>query len=178
MLGLSLLLLLPAARASGQLFYRDPLTPREAAQLRNAADNPGKKVMLLLRDAARRLGNFERLRHGHSTGRRPQMYRMLREYRLILRELDDNLDNMVSGPRNSFMGKVKPQKPLRRVIAAEQHFAAELRRIRADSSPSDLASYHFELQNCMDSTHDSMANAQDDLKTVQSKKKKKKAQHG
>lgn len=174
-LGLCLLLALAgASRARGQLFQRDPLTHREANQLRKAAGDPGKRIALLLRDAGRRLGEFEQFRHSHGEGRRPRMYRMLRQYRLIISELDDNVDQMTSGRKTSFMGKRKPAKPLRRVMKAENGFLSELLHIRSASSPADLASYHFELSNCVDRTRESLSNTRDDLREAQKPRKKKK----
>ena len=171
---LGALLLVTAGQASAQLFQRDPLTRSEANALRQAAGNPAKRINLLLRDAARRLGRFEHIQHGHGEGRRDKMYRLLQNYRTIISELDDNIDQMVSGRRTEFMGKVKPAKPLKQVIRTETGFLAQLQHIRASSLPSDLASYHYELQNCLDRTRESLSNAKDDLTAARAKAKKTK----
>lgn len=157
------------ARAPAQV-GRDPLTPDEASQLQDAAGDLDKRVDLLLQFARQRLTEFESVRTAspRPPDRANTLYELLREYEEILPELDDNIDEMADGYHTSETGSTKYSLPkvLTKVIDAETAMRRSLTSIQTESSASDLATYHFELQDCFDTTDDSLANArqtQDDL---------------
>ncbi|TAN21511.1 MAG: hypothetical protein EPN33_12935 [Acidobacteria bacterium] len=156
-------LLLFATAASSQILGRDPLTPQEADQVRNTADQLNQRVPLLLSFAQVRLDQFEKIRAAPATspGRSAQLYLMLQQYRAILAEYDDAVDDLASPPQPGGP-KYKVGKVLDGVIKAEQAMLAHLQQIQNNSSSADLASYHFELQNCLDATNDSLQNAEQD----------------
>lgn len=162
--------------AAAQLPGRDPLTPSEADAMRNAAGNPGKRVDLLLGDAGQRLGRLESLQNSNLPGRLSSMHLMLREYREILNELDDNFDEWMSGHTTSEMaGRPKIKKPLRKAIAAEGGFLKTLAAVRAHSSPADLQTYRFALSDAQDATRSDIQDAQEDLTEIQQRKAQEKA---
>ena len=160
-----LLGLMLSAPAAAQL--RDPLTPAEADQVRNTAGNMDKRVPLLLQFAQLRLDRFEQVRSAspRPPDRTAQLYALLRQYKAILPELDDAVDDLSSGETTSESAHPKYNVPkvLTPAIAALQKMQSQLQHLQTDSTPADLATYHFELQDCLDATGDSLQNAQQDL---------------
>lgn len=170
------ILMLAALAAGAQLPGRDPLTHSEADAMRNAAGHPGKRVQLLLQDAGERLARLQSLQSSYLQGRLTTMHLMLREYREILDELDDNFDEWMSGHTTSEMsGKPKLKKPLDEAIAAEQGFLKTLAEVRAKSSPSDLETYRFALSDARDATNGDIQDQQSDLAEIQRRKAESKA---
>lgn len=160
-----LLGLILCAPALSQL--RDPLTPAEADQVRNTAGNLDKRVPLLLQFAQERLTRFDQVRTAspRPPDRANQLYALLRQYKAILPELDDAVDDLAAGDTTSESAhrKYNVPKVLTPAIAALQKMQTLLQRLQTDSTPADLATYHFELQDCLDVTGDSLQNAQQDL---------------
>lgn len=149
-------------QAAAQIPVRDPLTPQEAEQVRNTAGRLDQRVPLLLRFAGQRLAQLEQVRAGSAPGRLAQMYALLRQYQEILPELNDAMDDL-SAPPSPGAPQYKVAKVLGPVIKQENALLAQLQHIQSSSSPGDLATYHFELQNCIDATRDSLQNAKDDV---------------
>jgi hypothetical protein len=149
--------------AAAQTF--DPLTPQEADQVRDTAGQLNKRVPLLLHFAKERLDHFEQIRTAASApaDRNATLYGLLRQYRAILPEVDDAVDDLASGQKTSLTdGKTHPKRVLDGAIATERQLNALLLHIQSASSPADLANYHFELQDCLDATQDSLQNAIED----------------
>ncbi|MGH9415399.1 MAG: hypothetical protein ACRD01_02115 [Terriglobales bacterium] len=145
----------PALRAQ----VRDPLTAAEANQVRDTADKLDKRVPLLLSFAQLRLTRFEQVRTAAppAPDRDNELYDLLRQYHAILPELDDAVDDLVAaGPK-----QYKIPKVLEALIKGENALLASLQHIQTASAPADLANYHFELQDCVDRTTDSLQNAED-----------------
>ncbi len=164
----------PALRA--QLPGRDPLTRGEANAMRSAAGNPGKRVKLLLKFAGQRLSRLQSLQASHLPGRRSTMHLMLRQYREILNELDDNFDTWMSGWRTSEMsGPPKLKKPLHQAIKAEQGFLITLAAVRKHSTPAELRTYRFALSDAQDATRSHIKDAQDDWAEIQHRQAEQKA---
>jgi hypothetical protein len=159
---LALALLLAAAPAVPAVaqFY-DPLTRAEADQVRHTAGHLDKRPALLLGFARDRLERFARLRAAAPPppARRARLYSLLRQYHAILNEADDAVDDLVSA-RAQYRNT---PKVLRQTVALELALQAQLQAIRAASTPADLASYHFELDDCLDLTADCLQNARDAL---------------
>ncbi|MGH9533667.1 MAG: hypothetical protein ACRD2E_02280 [Terriglobales bacterium] len=152
-----------ATAAMAQLPGRDPLTSREADAMRQAAGHPGKRVDLLLQFAGERLSRLQTLQSSNLPGRLSSMHLMLREYREILDELDENFDEWMSGRRTSEMaGPPKLKKPLHHAIQAEQQFLTTLATVRSHSTPAGLQTYRFALSDARDATRGDIQDAQDD----------------
>lgn len=155
-----------AAPARAQML-RDPLTPAEAEQVRNTAGQLDHRIPLLLKFAEARLTAFEQLRIAspRPPGRDAQLYDLLRQYKEIVPELDDAIDDLSDGATTSESSgkKYNLRKILDPAIAAVTRLQEELRHIQTASSPADLGNYHFALQDCLDVTSDSLQNAQEAL---------------
>ncbi|MGH9468628.1 MAG: hypothetical protein ACRD1Y_14865 [Terriglobales bacterium] len=162
--GLVLAALLVGFLAAAQIPGRDPLTPQEADQVRNTAGELNRRIPLLLRFAQERVTRFARVRRQprSAPGRSARMYALLRQYQEILPELNDAMDELAANPRPPGGPKYNVRKILDPVIATEQHLATVLQNIQQSSSAADLATYRFELQNCLDATRDSLQNAEQD----------------
>lgn len=146
----------------------DPLTSDESDQVRNTADRLDKRVELLLGFAQQRLDRFQALHAGHDIDRESLMHSMLEQYSAILRETEDNVDDLVAGKVTGEMSKpVKPAKPLAKFIATEKLLLASLQQIQSASTAVDLANYRFELDDALDITKESLDDAQKDLADVQ-----------
>ncbi|MGH9519062.1 MAG: hypothetical protein ACRD2D_05405, partial [Terriglobales bacterium] len=128
---------------------RDPLTPAEADQIRNTAGNLDKRVPLLLHFAQERLARFEQIRTAspRPPDRAARLYAQLRQYKAILPEMDDAVDDLASGEITSESSHPKYNVPkvLTPVVTALQQMQADLQRLQKESSPADLATFHFEL---------------------------------
>lgn len=163
-LDLSLALLLGLGLILGaQIPGRDPLTPQEADQIRNTAGQLNKRIPLLLQFAQERIVRFEKVRASPraTPGRSARLYALLRQYHEILPELDDAADDLASPPGPGGL-KYNVGKVLGKAMQTEQAMFTELQQIQTSSSAADLAAYHFELQNCLDRTRDSLQNAEQD----------------
>lgn len=135
----------------------DPLSRDEGDALRDTADKLDQRVKLLLQFATARITTFTTVRDAspRPPGRDDQLYGLLRQYRAILPEFDDAVDDMSSQPKQYKVAKV-----LDEAIAGLQALATTLQHIQASSTPADMANYHFILQDCVDTTSESLQNAQ------------------
>jgi hypothetical protein len=159
-------LVLAMVGASAAAQARDPLTPQEAEQVRDTAGKLDKRVPLLLQFAGARLQQFEQVRTAvpGAADRADRLYALLRQYAAILPELDDAVDDLADSRDDKDGPHYNVGKVLGKAITDLQQLQAQLQHIQANSAPADLASYHFELQNCLDATQDSLQNAQGLLK--------------
>lgn len=155
-------LLLAVLGLSAAAQVRDPLTPQEADQVRDTADKLDKRVPLLLQFAGARLQQFEQVRTAGpaAADRAEKLYTLLRQYAAILPELDDAVDDLADTRDDKNGPHYKVDKVLGKAITDLQQLQAMLQHIQSSSSAADLATYHFELQNCLDATQDSLQNAQ------------------
>lgn len=157
---LALVLAAVGFRAAAQV--RDPLTPQEADQVRDTAGKLDKRVALLVQFAGARLQQFEQLRTAAQAApdRDSRLYTLLRQYAAILPELDDAVGDLADSREDKNGPHYKVDKVLSKAVADLQQLQATLQHIQSSSSAADLATYHFELQNCLDATNDSLQNAQ------------------
>jgi len=160
----ALLLAFLAIRTGAQV--RDPLTPQEADQVRETAGKLDQRVPLLVQFAGERLRQFEQVRTAAPApaDRASRLYALLQQYAAILPELDDAVDDLGDSRDDKNGPHYKVGKVLGKAVADLQQLQATLQQIQSSSSPADLATYHFELQNCLDATRDSLQNAQGLLK--------------
>jgi hypothetical protein len=155
--------------------HHDPLSAAEADQVREASDDPAKRLKLFTDFARQRLANFEEIRKGNAPDRSSKLYQLLEEYEDIVKEMDDNLDSYMSGHVTGEM-QIKPKlrQPVQLTIQADQQFLADLKRIQQASSSSDLQSYQDQLGDCISSTQDSLKAAQDDLAEIGKREQREK----
>jgi len=145
------LFLFAAAMASGQR-HRDPFTPPEVDQIRDASWEPEQRLALYVKFARARLVALEQMRSDPKTKDRPQQtHDKLDDFLLIYDELNDNIDTYVDR-RNDI------RKPLKVIMDADTEFQAKLRALKdaAGVPAEEVKQYEFILTNALD-TLDSSA---------------------
>ncbi len=154
----ALALLLLAAPLFAQQ-RRDPLTPPEVDQLRDAMLDPVERLKLYVKFARERINKLEQMRADpKTTGRAQQTHDMLQDFLDVYDELDDNVDMYVDR-------KDDIRKPLKTIIEADTEFAAKLRAIQdsANTDASEARQYQFLLTNAIEAVD---SGAEDHRKTL------------
>jgi hypothetical protein len=155
------LLLLPGTATLAQR-HRDPFTPPEIDQIRDASWEPQLRLALYVKFARARLVALEQMRSDPKTKNRPQQtHDRLDDFLLIYDELNDNIDTYVDRKNDI-------RKPLKVVIDADTEFQAKLLALRnaADVAPEEAKQYEFVLTNTLD-TLDTSAEEHRKLMTEQ-----------
>jgi chromosome segregation ATPase len=163
------LLALPAAAAR-----RDPLTEAETDQLREVADEPPRKLKLLITFTEQRLQAAEALRATPQADpeRGRQLHDLLEDFGSLVDELSDNVDAYAK--RNEDL-----RKPLAQIVTATNNYAARLRDLKTAASATPAAvkeskAYLFALEDAIDSVNSGLRNAQELLEEQNEQFKKKK----
>ncbi|HXR97969.1 MAG TPA: hypothetical protein VN709_09015 [Terriglobales bacterium] len=146
---------------------RDPLTPVEADRIRDTAGSLDQRVAVLLQFAQARLTQFDKVRNAspRPPDRETKLYELLRQYNAILPEAEDALDDVLSGggtsatSSDSAVKKYNVPKVLKATLASLSRLSADLQRIQSSSTPADLATYHFVLDDCLSITNDFLQDA-------------------
>ncbi|MBZ5646737.1 MAG: hypothetical protein LAN37_05870 [Acidobacteriia bacterium] len=163
---LLVLLLLVAALASAQRLRRDPLTEAEADHLREVAQEPEKRIKLIIKFAQARLEAIEQLRGDPkmAEGRGKKIHDLLEDFTVIVDELDDNVD-MYAKRKDDI------SKSLGEVIIADGAFQSRLQALR-DAAQSDARNaqeskdYQYVLENAFEAVKSSEQDAQDLLREI------------
>jgi len=140
---------------------RDALTDAESDQLREVAQEPLKRFKLLIKFATERIDTVDRVKDEPKTpDRGKKMHTALEDFRQIIDELDDNIDDY-SGKQADL------RKPLTEVVAAESSFEARMKAIKEWSEDPkhtiDYKSYSFALQDALESVSLSLGDAKKTL---------------
>lgn len=114
-------LLIGLCAAAGAQSRHDPLNPREVDQMRECAQEPKKRIDLLISFAQERMLAIERLRSAAqpTTDNSGRIADFLADLAAIVDELDDNLE-MYNGHSEDL------RRPLRHVLDAEAEFLQKL----------------------------------------------------
>jgi predicted nucleic acid-binding Zn-ribbon protein len=139
------MLLLLALPASAQR-RRDPLTPLEIDQLRDAAQDADIRLKLYIIFARARLDALDKARAAAKAADRGQVtHDGLQDFLDVYDELDDNIQTFAD--RKSDLRKV-----LKFVLDADNEFQAKLRALKqsASASPEEIKQYDFLLDNSLD----------------------------
>ena len=153
----ALFVLLLAMAAPAQRRWHDPLTDAEADQMREVAQEPEKRIKLILKFAQARLQAIEQLRGDPkmAQGRGKQIHDLLQDFTVLVDQLGDNED--MYARRKDDISKV-----LGEVIVADSDFQLKLRALKdSGSDPKSAAefkSFDFALQ---DATEAVTSNEQD-----------------
>ena len=142
---LGVLLLMAAAAASAQQ-HRDPFTPSEIDQIRDASWEPQQRLALYMKFARARLVGLEQMRSDPKTKNRAQQtHDRLDDFVLIYDELNDNIDTYIDRKNDI-------RKPLKLIIDADSEFQAKLLALKdaADASAEEAKQYEFTLTNALD----------------------------
>ena len=155
---------------------RDPLTEPEVDQLRETAQEPDKRLKLMVKFARSRMLAIDQLRSDPklAQGRGERIHDLLEDFMNLMDEIDDNVDNY-SGKQSDI------RKSLKELVEADNEFQLKLRTLRDaaknDTKIADEAKeYEFVLDNTLEAVNQSVDSARktlDDQNEQFSKKKKK-----
>jgi hypothetical protein len=144
----ALLACVPLATAQRR---RDPLTPPEIDQIRDASWEPRQRLTLYVQFARARLVKLEQMRNDPKTqDRARQTHDLLDDFQLLYDELNDNIETYVDR-------KDDIRKPLKLIIEADTEFQAKLRALKdaAGVRPQEYQQYEFVLTNILDTVDSS-----------------------
>ena len=173
-LALALMMAAPPASTARE---RDPLTAAEVDQLREAAQEPEKRIKLLTDFARARLLAIEQMRADPklNENRGQQIHNLLTDFLNICESLEDNLD-MYSRQHADL------RKPLKQAIESYTDWQLRLRTLK-DAPKSDpkaaeeFKEYDFVLESASDAVNGGLDSAREMLeeqnKRKQEEKKKK-----
>jgi hypothetical protein len=142
--GLGLFLLTSAIAVAQR--HRDPFTPLEIDQIRDASWEPEQRLSLYVKFARARLVGLEQMRIDPKTKDRPQQtHDKLDDFLLIYDELNDNIQTYVDRKNDI-------RKPLKVIIDADTEFQAKLLALRdaAGVSAEEAKRYEFILTDALD----------------------------
>ena len=134
------------ATAGAQLRRREPLTPEEIDQLRDAAMDPYARLRLYIHFARTRLVSLEQMRHDpKATDRGQQTHDRLQGFADIYDELNENIDNFIDR-------KEDMRRALKAVIEADNEFQAKLLALKSAENvgPKEADQYRFLLDNALE----------------------------
>ena len=160
----ALLLVLCCSGAQAQA-HHDPLSAREVDQLRETAQQPQKRIDLLLDYTLDRVLAVDRLRAAGKLSSRDAaaMTALLADIATLIDELDDNLE-MYNGHSEDL------RRALRHVITAEDGFQKKLAALDTATSPAQKQLFAAALADATDSISASMQSARTMLANQLAKK--------
>lgn len=140
---------------------RDPLNEVESDQLREVAQEPDKRLKLMIKFTSERLDTVEEaIKDTDAKGRGMRVHDALQDFRELVDELDDNIDDFVQKQQDL-------RKPLGEIIAAEENYNKRLNAIQERAQDPKLAEeykqYSFVLQDAMDAVNLSLEDAKKTL---------------
>ena len=176
------LLFFSAIPLAAQLGGREPLNEKEIDELREVAQEPDKRLKLMVEFARARLAAIDRLlgEVRLAAGRGPQVHDLLEDFTKLVDEMGDNIDDYADR-------KYDLRKALKTVIEGDTEFQLKLRTLKeqgtgAGAKPgSETGDYTFALQNAieavnlsLDDSRKLLAEQEVAFKEAQEKAKKKK----
>ncbi len=137
---------------------RDPLNDKEADDLREAAQEPDKRLKLMVDYARARLQSIEQVRADprRQADRGQQVHDLLKDFTEIVDELDDNIDDYADRHMDE-------RKGLKAVIEGTTEFQLKLKALQEQSTPKEATDYSFVLQTATDSVNSALDNARETL---------------
>ncbi len=152
---LALMVLLALSTAAAQ--RRDPLTRAEGDEIREAAEEPVKRLGLFVKFARARLDAIEQLRADPKAGpdQPAKIHDLLRDFGGIMDELSDNIDDYAD--KNADI-----RKGLKEVVEADTGFQEKLKALKEAGGPK-AAVYNFVLQDASDALASNLDDAQKTL---------------
>jgi len=134
--------------------HRDPLNDDEVNQLREAAQEPEKRVKLYVGLAKTRMEMIEHMRTdpklmGENDS---ELSARLQDLATLVDEIDDNLDDYNDKTQDL-------RKPLKSVIEMDSDFQVKLTELKRTSTPEQLRNYGIALEDATDSVSESADSA-------------------
>jgi hypothetical protein len=132
----------------------DPLNPREVEAMRDSAQEPKKRVDLLLSFARERVLAIERLRSAAKPGKddASAIAELLTDLAALIDELDDNLA-MYNGHSEDL------RRPLQHVLDTESEFLKKLAALDQNATPVQKRRFAAALEDASDSLKTSLEGA-------------------
>jgi hypothetical protein len=130
---------------------RDPLTPAEIDQLRDAMVEPETRLKLYVIFSRDRLTKLEQMRSDPKTTERGvKTHDMLQDFLTVYDELNDNVE-MYVGRKDDI------RKPMKLVIEADTEFQSRLRALKdsASTDPKEIKQYEFVLTDALETVDSS-----------------------
>ncbi len=152
---IAVVLALLAVGAAAQ--RRDPLTSAEADQIREAAEEPVKRLGLLVKFARARLDAIEQLRADPKADpdRAAKVRELLQDFARILDELDDNIDDYADKNQDI-------RKGLKEIVEADTAFGDKLQALKK-AGGAEAKEYAYALQDAVDALNADLDNAKKTL---------------
>jgi hypothetical protein len=152
---------LPLCAPLAAQYQRDPLNDMEADQLREAAQEPYKRLKLMIKFASERLDTAEATqKEADPRGRGQRVHDSLEDFRSLIDELDDNIDDFVDKQQDL-------RKPLKEVVGAEESFETRLKAMKElgqqSKFPEEYKQYNFTLDDAQDAVKLSLEDAKKTL---------------
>lgn len=166
-------LLLAVAGAAQRRLHHDPLTDAEADQMREVAQEPEKRLKLVVKFAQARMQAIEQLRGDPklAEGRGKQIHDLLQDFTELVDEIGDNEDMYARQ-------KADISKPLGQVIIALSDFQLKLRALKeAAADPKNAAEarqYEFSLQDAVEAVDSAEKDSRDLLDQLAKEKQQAK----
>jgi hypothetical protein len=134
--------------------HRDPLNDDEVNQLREAAQEPDKRMKLYIGFAKSRMEMVEHMRTdpklmGENDS---EMVGRLQDIATLVDEIDDNLDQYNEKTQDL-------RKPLKSIIEMDSDFQVKLTELKRTSTPQQLRNYGIALEDATDSVGESADSA-------------------
>ena len=157
---LALALAMVATCATAQ--RRDPLNSEEINQLRETAQEPVRRLPLMLKFASARMEILDHLRsQTASPDRVSQIREALQDFETLMDQLNDNIDDYADRGEDL-------RKPLKEIIQATAGFQTKLQAWKTAGAgdpavAQEFRQYSFLLDNALDAVSSSLENAQQTL---------------
>jgi len=134
--------------------HRDPLNDREVDQMRDTAQDPKKRIDLMIGFSRDRVLAIDRLRTSTKSGLDDgaRIADLLSELATLVDELDDNL-TMYGGHSEDL------RRPLRHLLDAEAEFLQKLKLLDASATPLQKRRFAAALADATDSIQSSTESA-------------------
>ena len=134
--------------------HNDPLNEDEVNQLREAAQEPEKRMKLYVGFAKSRMEMIEHMRidpklMGDDDS---EMIARLQDLATLVDEIDDNLDDFNDKSQDL-------RKPLKSIIEMDSDFQLKLTELKRTSTPQQLRNYGIALEDATDSVGESADSA-------------------
>ncbi|HYH00825.1 MAG TPA: hypothetical protein VD837_16975 [Terriglobales bacterium] len=171
---IAVLLLIVVAQLTWAQRVRDPLNSKETNELREAKQDPPKRLKLYTQYARARMQAIEHLRSDprFAADRGPEMHDLIQDLGTIVDEMDDNID-MYAEARWDI------RKPLKEIIQTDTELQLKLRQLK-ESATGDPAlaeevqkHYRFVLDDTIESVNSSLDIARKTLEDQEAAAKKK-----
>ncbi|HLJ85485.1 MAG TPA: hypothetical protein VKZ53_01600 [Candidatus Angelobacter sp.] len=157
------LIFILAIAAAAEAGKRDPLTDAEADQLREVAQEPYKRLKLLIKFTGARLDSITQLRADPKAaeGRGRKIHDLLEDFTALVDELNDNLDQYQGRPLSKDDRK-DFHKGLKELIQAYDQFDLKLKNLSVAAendaqSRSEAADFRFVIQDAQEALKSSIS---------------------